>query len=135
MVDDPQTHRRGSDGVALARAYQLVLVVIVGLILAVALDPIVRRLERLGLPRWLAAIAISVLIAAGTGGFLWATWATLSDQGSYLGRYLDDFVRNAIALLPSWMRDAVETSGGSTAASFAATHLVSLARSVCTPSP
>jgi predicted PurR-regulated permease PerM len=110
--------------------YELVLVVAVALILSVALHPVVSRVERFGLPRWLAATGISFLIAAAIAFFVWATWSQMTDQATYLAKQLDETGRHVITALPSWMRDAVESSGGTTATSFAATHLLALARSV-----
>src|SRR5215831_18040939 len=60
--------------------YQIVLVLIVAMVLAVTLDPAVRALELRRWPRWVASIVVSGALLAVVCVFLWLTWSTLSVQ-------------------------------------------------------
>ena len=60
--------------------YQLILLVIVAVLLAVALDPVVARLERRGLARWAAAAVVGFTLLVALGAFFYVTWSSLSSQ-------------------------------------------------------
>jgi predicted PurR-regulated permease PerM len=85
----------------------LVLVLIVALLLAVTLNPLVEWFEGRGLPRWAASVAVGLMVLAAVGGFLWLTWASLSDQARYAAQYLNNIEGDVIGKLPAWVRDAV----------------------------
>jgi len=85
----------------------LVLVLIVAVLLAVTLNPLVEWFEGRGLPRWAASVAVGVMVLAAVGGFLWLTWASLSDQARYAAQYLNNIEGDVIGKLPAWVRDAV----------------------------
>jgi putative heme transporter len=87
--------------------YELVLVLAVAVMLAVALDPVVKRVQQWGLSRWAASIAVSLLIALAIGGFLWASWASLAEQTTYFGQHFDRLLDRAVQGMPNWMRAAV----------------------------
>jgi len=89
------------------RLVEVVLVLIVAVLLAVTLDPVVGWLERRGLPRWGAAIAVGLLFIGAIGGFLWMTWASLSSQASYVAGHFDTFERETLSSLPQWVRRAI----------------------------
>ena len=59
---------------------ELVLVIIVAVLLAVTLNPIVNWLERRRLPRAAAATVVGFVLVAVVGGFLAASWASLSSR-------------------------------------------------------
>ena len=84
----------------------LVLVVIVAVLLAVTLNPLVEWFEGRGLPRWAASVAVGAMLLAAVGGFLWLTWASLSDQARYAAQYLHDVEGDVIGKLPAWIRNA-----------------------------
>lgn len=109
--------------------YDLVLVLAVAVILAVALNPLVGRVEQLGIPRWLAATGVCFILAAAVAAFLWATWTSVSDQATYMGRQFSALADETIARLPDWMRNAVAGGTESEATSFLARHALSVARS------
>jgi predicted PurR-regulated permease PerM len=85
----------------------LVLVLIVALLLAVTLNPLVEWFEGRGLPRWAASVAVGLMVLAAVGGFLWLTWASLSDQARYTAQYLNNIEGDVIGKLPAWVRNAV----------------------------
>jgi predicted PurR-regulated permease PerM len=85
----------------------LVLVLIVALLLAVTLNPLVEWFEGRGLPRWAASVAVGLMVLAAVGGFLWLTWASLSDQARYAVQYLNNVEGDVIGKLPAWVRDAI----------------------------
>src|SRR5215212_8631159 len=64
--------------------YQIVLLVIVAVLLAVTLNPAVRWLEGRGFRRSVAATAVSFALLAATVGFFWLTWSSLSDQARFV---------------------------------------------------
>lgn len=84
---------------------QLVLVLLVAVLLAVTLNPIVGWLER-RMPRWAATLLVGLAIAVTIGGFLWATWSSLSAQAAYVTSHFDQFQRDAMRKLPGWLRNA-----------------------------
>lgn len=87
--------------------YQILLLVIVAVLLAVILNPLVRRLERYGWSRGLASSVVSFALFALVIGFFWLTWSSLSSQASLVaGRYRSVAVE-LIARLPAWMRDSI----------------------------
>lgn len=86
---------------------QMLLVLIVAVLLAVTLNPLVRRLEDRGLPRWGAALTVGIVLVAMVGGFLWITWSSLSAQASYVVSHLDRVQRDALDALPGWLQSAL----------------------------
>ena len=86
---------------------EVVLVLIVAVLLAVTLNPVVEWFERRGLPRWGAAITVGLLLIGAIGGFLWATWASLSSQASYVADHFDKFERETLSGVPQWVRSAI----------------------------
>jgi predicted PurR-regulated permease PerM len=91
--------------------YQLVLVLIVAVLLAVTLNPIVKWFERRGLPRWAGATILSAALLVLIGGFLWMTWSALIDQARYATQHLEQFERQVRGMLPKWARGAVAPTG------------------------
>ena len=90
----------------------LVLVVIVAVLLAVTLSPVVEWFEGRGLPRWAATVVVALAVLATVGGFLWLTWASLSDQARYAAQFLNDVEGNVLARLPAWLRNAAGAPTG-----------------------
>jgi predicted PurR-regulated permease PerM len=87
--------------------YQLVLLVIVAILLAVTLDPVVAWVQRRGVPRWGAATIVGVALLVLIGGFVAITWSSISDQAQYLARRLPQFEQEITRRLPPMVRDAI----------------------------
>jgi len=109
---------------------EMMLVLVVAVLLAVTLNPVVRWLERRGLPRWGAALSVGLALVAVVGGFLWMTWASLSSQAAYVASHFDNFQRDAMKKLPGWMRNAVGGSNLDELQSRVSAYALSFARSV-----
>ena len=92
--------------------YQLVLVLIVAVLLAVTLDPVVAWLEQRRLPRWGASAVTGLVLLAVIGGFLYLTWASLSSQASLVGEHLQDFAQSALSQLPEPVQNAFSNKQG-----------------------
>jgi predicted PurR-regulated permease PerM len=90
----------------------LVLVVIVAVLLAVTLNPLVEWFERRGLPRWGASVMVGLMLLGIVGGFLWLTWASLSDQARYAAQHFNEFEGDIIGKLPKWIRNAAGIQNG-----------------------
>ena len=108
---------------------QLVLVFIVAVLLAVTLNPLVRRLERRGLPRWGAATVVGCLLFGAVAGFFVATWASLSSEASYATVHLGQFERHVLDALPEWMRQSVGVARQGDLQSYLGPYALRLARS------
>src|SRR5439155_15253923 len=80
--------------------YQLTLLVIVAVLLAVALEPLVARIERRGLPRWAAAATVGFTVLVLLGGFFYFTWSSLSSQAGTVTARLMEFVHAINDRLP-----------------------------------
>jgi predicted PurR-regulated permease PerM len=112
--------------------YQIVLLLAVAILLAVTLNPAVKRIERLGLPRWLGAVIVSVALLALVVGFLWMTWSSLSDQARLLADQIGGRERELMDRLPGWMRESVRPPSTGDVTSYAAPYALSLAQSTTT---
>ncbi len=96
---------------------QMALVVIVAILLAVTLDPVVTWFMRRGLPRWGATLAVTLILVAAVGGFVWFTWSSLSDQVQYVTQHFPQIQQQATRALPAWTRN---TLGGGNASALEA---------------
>jgi predicted PurR-regulated permease PerM len=90
---------------------ELGLVIIVAVLLAVTLNPIVNWLERHRLPRAAAATVVGFVLVAVVGGFLAASWASLSSEASLAAEHIREFERDMLERLPEWVREAVGGRG------------------------
>jgi predicted PurR-regulated permease PerM len=106
-----------------------ILVLIVAVLLAITLNPVVVWFEGRGLPRWAASVAVGLMILATVGGFLWLTWASLSDQARYAATYLNQIEGDVISKLPAWLRNAVGIQNGADMTSWIAPAAVRLGQS------
>src|SRR3954469_13117436 len=92
---------------------ELVWVVMLGLvavIIAVALDPGVRELERRGWGRSLASWALVLLIVGALLGFVVVTWSSLASQAKDLGTQVTSFERAFEQRAPKVVVDAIRRS-------------------------
>ena len=87
--------------------YQVVLLVVVAGLLAVTLNPAVRRLVQHGWPQWLAAVVVSVGLLSIVAGFLVITWSSLSEQARFAMQNISGIEQDVVKRLPAWMRNSV----------------------------
>jgi len=77
--------------------------------LALAFEPVVRRIVRWGAPRWLGVTATVLLVVAAVGALLWAVVPRLAEQIGHLVEeapaFLTDLSRQA------WVNDTFEAIG------------------------
>jgi predicted PurR-regulated permease PerM len=94
----------------------LVMVLLVAAVLAVAVDPLVTRLERHGLRRALASILVGVALLAVIVGFAYVTWSTLVDQAHVIesrsSAFIDDLTRRSPPFIADFIRGARPSVGG-----------------------
>jgi predicted PurR-regulated permease PerM len=109
---------------------QWVLIVIVAVLIAVTLNPLVVRFERMGMPRAGAAVTVGLIIIAVVAGLMWLTWASLSEQASYLADRFRATEGDLVRLVPPWVRTAAGIEQGDTVQSFAAPYAARLGESV-----
>ena len=92
---------------------------IAGLVLAYFLDPVADALERLGLPRVVASLAILISAILFFTLVLLLLLPVLGDQVSLFTQNLPTITHTLVRLLndavPDWLRDAVLGAGGTTA--------------------
>jgi len=109
--------------------WQLFLVLIVAILLAVTLNPVVAWLERHRVPRAGAAVLVSAGILVLVAGLIWATWSSLNDQARYLGSRLNAFESDILPNLPPWLRDAVTPAAGGNGQSLLGTYGLRMVKS------
>lgn len=117
--------------------WQLLMLVVVALVVAIGLDPIVLWIEKRGVPRWLASSGTVLVLAALITGFFWITGSSLAGQAKELGSHLDDLQQRVLAKTPRWILQAIRKNGGSVSdaipdASTVAGYLVIAGRFVVT---
>lgn len=91
--------------------WQLVMIVVVALVVAIGLDPIVGRLERRGLSRALASTGVVILLTLAIVGFFWITGASLADQGRELGGRISEVQHQFMEGVPPLLKNAIHRSG------------------------
>lgn len=109
--------------------YQVVLLVIVAVLLAVTLNPVVTRLEQRGWPRWLASLAVSVALFAVVVGFFWMTWSSLSVQAKVVTANFTTIEQDVLKRLPGWMRANVKPPNTGDVTSYLAPYALRIAQS------
>lgn len=81
--------------------WQFVMVITVAVIIAVALDPLVRYFEDHKVPRWLGASGSVFLIAAAAAGLIALSWVTISQQSRVLVENVTNFYRDLRSSFPA----------------------------------
>ena len=109
--------------------YQVVLLVIVAVLLAVTLNPVVARLEQRKWPRWLAALSVSFALLAVVVGFFWMTWSSLSVQAKVVTQNLSSIEQDVLRQLPAWMRNNLKPPNGGDVTSYLAPYALRIAQS------
>ena len=82
---------------------ELILLLIVAVILAVALDVPVSSLERRKLSRTTASLIVSGALVVTVVLFVWLTWSSLVNQWQYLIDQLTNTFTAMVQYLPSWI--------------------------------
>jgi predicted PurR-regulated permease PerM len=88
------------------RLWRWVLVFLVAVFLAIALDPVVRRLEARGLARKYAAPLVALVLTALLAGFFAISGASLAQEARLLGGRVGEFQQQVLARIPADMRQA-----------------------------
>ena len=86
---------------------EVVLVVIVAALLAVTLNPVVGWFEGRGVSRGKGTALVAMVIVATVGGFLWFTWASLSEQLRYLLDHVNEVEATVLAKVPPWAQEVI----------------------------
>jgi predicted PurR-regulated permease PerM len=90
--------------------WRWVLIALIAVFLAIALEPAVTWLSRRGLKRGLAAPLVMVLLVAAFGGFIVAAGASLPEQARTVGDRLSAVYGTAMAQAPEALRGWLESS-------------------------
>ena len=86
---------------------ELVLLMVLAVLLAVTLDPVVRRLEGRGLPRWGAATVVVFSVVGVLVLFAVFAATTLPAQGHLVANRMIEAERDLAARIPTTLREAV----------------------------
>jgi predicted PurR-regulated permease PerM len=81
--------------------WQFVMVIVVAMIIAVALDPLVKYLEQHRIPRWLGAFGSVVLLAGLASGIIAVSWVSITEQSQFIVEHLTQFYRQVRASFPA----------------------------------
>jgi predicted PurR-regulated permease PerM len=82
------------------RLWRVIVVVLVASVLAISLDPVVSWLERRRVPRSLGSVLIGILVLGIVGGFVAATWTSLSSQAHILSGRLESVNESVMSHVP-----------------------------------
>lgn len=107
----------------------VVMLGLVAVIIAVALDPAVRLLERRGWSRSLVSWVLVALIVGSLLGFLVLTWSSLASQAQDLGARISEVERTFEQRAPTVVVDAIRRSPAPDASALGP-YAISVGRSV-----
>jgi predicted PurR-regulated permease PerM len=110
--------------------YQLIMLMVVAVLLAVALDPVVRRVQERGVSRGPAATLVGLALLLLLGGFVAVTWSSLSSQAGTLAHHLQDFEHSFSRRVPMGFRRAFGLDGNNSLESYIRTGGVALVRNL-----
>lgn len=88
----------------------LILLLVVAVILAVALDGPVSWIERRGMSRSVAALLVTGVIVVCAIGFVWLTWSSLTSQWQYLTAQLATIANDVAGYVPQWLYPGAQAS-------------------------
>jgi predicted PurR-regulated permease PerM len=88
----------------------IILLLIVAVILAVALDGPVSWLEERRLSRASASLLVTGLILVTTVTFVWLTWSSLTSQWVYLTAQLEQLTKYVAGYVPAWLYPGADAS-------------------------
>jgi predicted PurR-regulated permease PerM len=80
--------------------WQFVMVIVVAIIVAIALDPVVRYLEDHRVPRWLGAAGSVLLLAVIVTGMIAVSSVSITEQSRFIVENVTAFYRNIRASFP-----------------------------------
>jgi predicted PurR-regulated permease PerM len=81
--------------------WQFVMVIVLAITIAVALDPLVRYLEHHKIPRWVGATGSVFLIAGIAVGMIALSWVSISQQSRFLVENVTNFYRELRSSFPA----------------------------------
>lgn len=112
--------------------WQLLMLVVVALVVAIGLEPVVYWMERRGVPRWLASAGTVLVLAALISGFFWITGSQLAGQARELSARVTQVEEALLKSAPHWVVRAVRRNQASALpdASTMANYLLVIARYV-----
>jgi predicted PurR-regulated permease PerM len=90
--------------------WQLAMVVLIAIVVAIGLEPAVRWLETHGVSRSIASALVVTLLAATIAGFFWITGASLARQARELGGTLSGVRQQVEERVPPALRGVVAHS-------------------------
>jgi predicted PurR-regulated permease PerM len=85
------------------QVWQLLLLLITSVVIAVTLEPIVEWLDRKLLPRWAAAMVVGAGSLGALLALIWITSTALVEQTQFLGDRLHVLQRTLVEHTPSWL--------------------------------
>ena len=107
----------------------LILVMAVAVLLAVAFNPVVVWLENRRFSRGQASGLVAMAFVALVAGFLWLTWSSLSVQARYTIAHLSEFEHEAVTRMPGWLRNAIGMRSAGEIQSYVAPYALRVAQS------
>ena len=88
------------------RLWQWVLVFVLAVVLAVALDPLVSWMEKRGLRRPLGAVLTALVLVVVTAAFFVASGTSIAHEARIVGGQLTEFRETVLSRIPSEIREA-----------------------------
>ena len=95
--------------------WPFVMVIILAIIMAVALDPLVRGMEDRGVPRWAGAAGSVLMLAAIAAGVIAVSWVSVTEQSRVVVQNLTSVVqqiRTAVPVIERLMPTTAEGGSG-----------------------
>lgn len=119
--------------IALIWAWQqliwVMLLAVTAILISTGLSPLVQRIERRGLPRWLAATSVVLAIVGSLVVFLMFTGASLASEAQTLTGRIGEIEQQLVQKAPPQLVDFLKRSEG-TGTSWAVSTLMSVGRGV-----
>src|SRR5215207_6543063 len=84
--------------------WQFVMVIVLAITIAVALDPVVQMLERRAVPRWLGATLTVFVIAATAAAMFAFSWVSIAQQSRFLVENITATYRDIRSAFPAIQR-------------------------------
>lgn len=95
------------------RLWQWILIFVVAIFLAVALDPVVQWLDRRGLRRRFGGPLVVLALTVVVGGFLFFSGASLREQVGVLGQRISETRQQISEWIPEELKGVLSSAGGS----------------------
>lgn len=91
--------------------WQLLMLVVVALVIAIGLEPAVEWLQRRRVPRGIAATGLVLVLALVIIGFFAIAGSSLITQAQDLGGRIQDVRQTILARLPDWAKNSLHDGG------------------------